>query len=238
MLTKTELLTAQADFGPLNHYFAQRSLSDLLDWGLATFGEKLVQVTSFGPTGMVILDQLVKLNPGQRIITVDTGFLFDETYALLAEIQGRYPIQLDIHRPGLTPKIQGQLYGPQLWTYNPDLCCHLRKVEPLQNALHDADAWLTGLRRDQSPTRAAIPFITWDTKYKMVKVNPLANWTREEVWAYIVKYNLPYNRLHDQGYASIGCTHCTHPTRKLTDERAGRWQGTAKIECGIHLSNG
>lgn len=231
------MFNSETDFSQLNHHFEERSLEDLLTWGLSIFGDKMVQVTSFGPTGMIILAHLARLSPGISIISIDTGFLFEETLALQEEVQQRYPVHLDIRRPFLTPKEQAHLYGPDLWKRNPDLCCQLRKVDPLQNALQDAEAWLTGLRRDQSPTRGNIPLISWDSKYNLLKLNPLATWTRKDVWTYITKHNVPYNVLHNQGYASIGCTHCTRPSINLSDERSGRWQGIQKIECGIHLQS-
>jgi phosphoadenosine phosphosulfate reductase len=226
---------ANTDFTESNCYFENRTLDELLTWSLAVFGDQLIQVSSFGPAGMVILDHLARLRPGCRVVTIDTGFLFPETYELWETVQRRYPIQLDIHRPNLTPALQSRAYQPQLWQTNPDLCCHLRKIVPLAKALQGASAWLTGLRRDQASTRHHLPLVMWDTKYELVKINPLAHWTRQQVWGYIVKHNIPYNSLHDQGYASLGCTHCTRPTTNATDERSGRWQGLAKTECGIHI---
>lgn len=228
--------TAQYDFSPLNTHFETRSLDDLLEWALATFGRKVAQVTSFGPTGMVILDRLAKLAPGIRIITLDTNFLFDETYALMEQVQQRYSIELDIRRSPLTPEAQATAYGPALWESAPDHCCHLRKVVPLGEVMGELDAWITGLRRDQSPTRTQMPLVTWDHKYDLVKLNPLAGWTRGQIWSYILEHNVPYNPLHDQGFASIGCTYCTHPTTNTADERSGRWKGRTKTECGIHLA--
>lgn len=227
---------AETDFSEINQYFAERPLNDLLAWSLATFGSRAALVTSFGPTGMVVLDHLAKLNPGVKIITIDTDFLFEETYALRERVQRRYPIQLEIRKSTLTPAVQAQLYQPQLWQVNPDLCCHLRKVIPLAEVLQGYDAWLTGLRRDQASTRTELPLVTWDTKHNLVKINPLANWSRSQVWNYLLENDVPYNYLHDLGYASIGCTHCTRPSNDPADERAGRWQDHDKVECGIHYS--
>ncbi|MCL4300842.1 MAG: phosphoadenylyl-sulfate reductase [Anaerolineae bacterium] len=228
--------SAETDFSEINHYFAERPLNELLVWSLATFGSKVALVTSFGPTGMVVLDHLAKLNPGVKVITIDTDFLFEETYALRERVQRRYPIQLEIRKSTLTPAVQAQLYQPQLWQVNPDLCCHLRKVIPLAEVLQGYEAWLTGLRRDQASTRTDLPLLAWDAKHNLVKINPLANWTRGQVWSYLLENDVPYNYLHDLGYGSIGCTHCTRPTSDPADERAGRWQGRDKIECGIHYS--
>jgi phosphoadenosine phosphosulfate reductase len=223
-----------SNFGDLNDYFAERPLDEFLSWCLSTFSERIAQVSSFGSAGMVLLDHLARLRPGIKVITIDTDFLFEETYALHEQVQGRYPIQLEIYKPTLTPEMQTKLFGPNLPQNNPNLCCHLRKVLPLQEALQGLDAWMTGLRRDQSSTRANLPLIMWDEKYQLVKINPLANWTRNQIWNYILEHRIPYNPLHDQGYASIGCTYCTSPTVNPTDERSGRWLGFDKIECGIH----
>jgi phosphoadenosine phosphosulfate reductase len=184
---------------------------------------------------MVILDRLAQVCPGLRVITVDTDFLFAETYALMEEIERRYHIHLEVHKSPLTPNIQAQVYHPNLWEVNPDQCCHIRKVLPLAGALEGLDAWISGLRRDQSNTRADLDLVAWNPKYNLVKINPLTYWTRGQMWSYILENKVPYNPLHDQGYASIGCTHCTHPTTNLGDERSGRWRGRQKTECGIHL---
>ena len=234
--TKLSPFNDQCDFQPINSHFAERSLMDLLRWSLSTFGDTIVQVTSFGPTGIVLLDHLARLRPGMRVITLDTGFLFPETHALLEEIRQRYAITLDVQRPAQTPEAQATGYGDKLWQSNPDQCCYLRKVLPLQAALDGVNAWFTGLRRDQSVTRANLHLVAWDANYDIVKLNPLAYWNRSTIWKYIMEHKLPYNKLHDRAYASIGCTHCTRPTTGQVDERAGRWQGRAKTECGIHLA--
>lgn len=235
-LLSTSPFTAETDFSEINRCFANCPLDDLLSWSLATFGAKAALITSFGPTGMVVLDHLARLSPGVKVITIDTDFLFEETYTLRERVQRRYPIQLEIRKSALTPAVQAQVYQPQLWQVNPDLCCHLRKVSPLTEVLDGLDAWLTGLRRDQSATRTDLPLVAWDKKNNLVKINPLATWTRSQVWTYLLENNVPYNHLHDQGYASIGCTHCTRPTANSADERAGRWQGSSKVECGMHYN--
>jgi phosphoadenosine phosphosulfate reductase len=235
-LTPVSPFNAQSDFSELNHHFEQCPPDDLLAWTLTTFEHKFALVTSFGPTGMVILDRLAKLSPGFRVITIDTDFLFKETYTLREQIQRRYPIQLEIRKSALTPAMQAEVYQPELWRANPDLCCQLRKVIPLQPALASLEAWITGLRRDQSSIRSDLPLITWDNKYSLVKINPLAHWTRGQVWSYLLDNDVPYNPLHDQGYGSIGCTHCTQPSGNSGDERAGRWPGSSKTECGIHYN--
>jgi phosphoadenosine phosphosulfate reductase len=235
MTSTTQLFSEKSDFTYLNRHLESRSLEDVLMWSLLTFGDKVAQVSSFGAAGMVVLDHLARLSPGMRVITVDTGFLFKESYDLIEQVQARYPIRLEIHRPTVTPEEQARLYGPQLWSVNADACCQLRKVVPLENALQDLDAWITGLRRDQASTRNKTPLVGWDNKYDMVKINPMANWSRNDVWSYVVENKVPYNSLHDQGYGSIGCTHCTLPATNPNDERSGRWRGQQKVECGIHL---
>jgi len=230
--------SAASDFDRINHHFAEKPLINLLEWSLKTFGDNIAQVTSFGPTGMVLMDHLARLGSGLRVITIDTRFLFPETYALLAEVQRRYPVQLDVRRPALTPEQQAKAHGPRLWETDPDLCCYLRKVLPLDEAMVGLAAWFAGLRRDQSATRMEMPLVGWDYKYGLVKITPLAGWTRAQVWEYIQKHNVPYNLLHDHGYASIGCIYCTIPSTSEADERSGRWHNHPKTECGLHLPAG
>jgi phosphoadenosine phosphosulfate reductase len=170
------------------------------------------------------------------VITVDTHFLFPETYALRAEILRRYDIQLDVRATAVTPEQQEQLYGSHLWELEPDVCCHLRKVTPLGDALAGLSAWISGIRRDQSPARAKAALVEWDDRHDLLKLNLLAGWTRSQVWEYIRAHGVPYNRLHDAGYTSVGCTHCTRPAQAVDDERSGRWRGRVKTECGLHLS--
>jgi phosphoadenosine phosphosulfate reductase len=231
---KGKLFSATSDLGDLNCQLAGYSLDELLQWGLSTFGDRLVQVTSFGPPGMVIVDHLARLNPGVKVITIDTGFLFAETYTLWEQIQQRYPIRLEICRPALSTAEQAFLDGARLWEQDPDQCCNLCKVLPLGGALAGMAAWITGVRRDQSASRAGTPLAEWDAQYQLLKLNPLAAWTRNRVWSYLREHDVPYNALHNLGYTSIGCIHCTRLPSNLADERSGRWQGHQKTECGLH----
>ncbi|MEM7032503.1 MAG: phosphoadenylyl-sulfate reductase [Chloroflexota bacterium] len=235
MSTTSSLFSQNSSFHALNQQFKNLSLTDCLNWTMWTFGDKVAQVTSFGPSGMIILDQLAKINPGVRVITLDTGYLFPETHDLWQEVERRFNIQLEVHKSEITPLVQTQHYGPELWRSAPDQCCYLRKVLPLEQALTGLEAWITGIRRDQSDTRSDAPLIAWDKKHQMVKLNPLAYWDQRQIWKYIYEHKLPYNRLHDQGYTSVGCAPCTQPATHLNDERSGRWQGQSKTECGIHL---
>jgi phosphoadenosine phosphosulfate reductase len=160
--------------------------------------------------------------------------LFPETYELRQRIEDKYQLKVIAHKPALSLSEQASQYGDELWKRNPDLCCKLRKLDPLKEALQDLDAWITGIRREQSVSRKNTTIVERDKRWGLIKVNPLAGWTRNEVWKYILKNQLPYNPLHDVGYPSIGCTHCTLPVREGEDERAGRWSGFAKTECGLH----
>jgi phosphoadenosine phosphosulfate reductase len=180
-----------------------------------------------------------RINPLVPMFYLDTDFLFPETYATrdrVIEQYGLKPVQVIQVKSLLTPQKQAESYGDALWTSNPDQCCQLRKVEPLTRVLKGYSAWITGIRRDQAPSRASAGLIEWDQKFRLVKVNPLARWSWTDVWSYIKIYEVPYNPLHDQDYPSIGCTHCTKPVMPGQDPRSGRWQGSAKTECGLHKS--
>ena len=178
---------------------------------------------------------LMKINSGVPVFYIDTEFLFPETYALRDEAAKRYGFQPLAFKTNLTPEMQAQHYGETLWTKDPDLCCELRKVRPTAQALGGKRAWIAGLRRDQGDSRKDIPIVSWDTKYDLVKINPLANWTDKQVWAYILGNRVPYNKLQDQGYPSIGCTYCTRAVAPGEDARAGRWPEFDKTECGINV---
>jgi phosphoadenosine phosphosulfate reductase len=173
------------------------------------------------------------------VFTLDTGLLFPETLALKKRLEEFFGLQIESLEPDLTVEEQADINGPELWKHNPDLCCTIRKVMPLRDKLTDLDCWITGLRRQQSDTRSQIGIIelySFDeaSGRDIVKLNPMANWAREDVWKYIRSHSIPYNPLHDQGFGSIGCQPCTRKTRDGESERAGRWTGFNKVECGIH----
>jgi len=205
----------------------------LLEWATRTF-PNITLACSFGAEDVVLVDMLQKISPATDIFYLDTDFHFKETYETRDRIEARYGIKVTRVSPRLTPEEQAAEYGGELWTRDPDLCCNLRKVEPLSRYLAKFDAWITGIRRDQAPTRAHAKKVEYDAKFGLVKCNPLASWTSEDVWAYIRANNVIYNPLHDQSYPSIGCAPCTRPVRPGEDPRAGRWSGTGKIECGLH----
>ena len=210
-------------------------LEKLLRWGLSEFNQSLAIAASFGAEDVVLIDQAAKLGTPFRVFTLDTDFLFPETYALIDTIEKRYGIQVERTHSEFAPAQQAAQYGERLWASQPDQCCQLRKVEPLRKKLSGLSAWVTGIRRDQAPTRAHTRKLEWDAKFGLVKINPIADWNWNQVWEYIRANDVPYNPLHDHNYPSIGCTYCTRPVQPGEDPRAGRWSGFNKTECGLHV---
>jgi phosphoadenosine phosphosulfate reductase len=231
--TPSPLPKGGPELDQLNRRLESLDLTAFLAWSHTTFGAGAGLVTSFGPSGLVILDHLLRLDAGARVITLDTQFLFAETYEQWEAVERRYGIRIEVVRPDVSPAAQEHQYGANLWSTEPDICCDLRKVRPMARAVAGLAAWYTGIRRDQSVGRGHTQLVAWDSRFALFKLSPLAGWTREQVWSYIRRHDLPYNRLHDQGYPSVGCTHCTRPAAGV-DERAGRWAGHAKTECGLH----
>jgi phosphoadenosine phosphosulfate reductase len=206
----------------------------VLAWGLACFRQQVAIASSFGLEDVVLIDMARSIVPAVDVFTLDTGFLFPETYDLIGRIEARYGVVVERIQPDLSPTGQAGKHGPSLWQRDPDLCCRIRKVEPLERKLGTLKAWVTGIRRAQSTTRASARKVEWDDRFGLVKLNPLADWTTEGLWDYIRAYDVPYNPLHERNYPSIGCTHCTRPVRPGEDPRAGRWSGFTKTECGLH----
>jgi phosphoadenosine phosphosulfate reductase len=202
---------------------------EVLAWAVEHHHPRLAAACSFQKEASVILDLLLDVEPQARFFTLDTGVLFSETYETWRRVEERYGVSVEVYE-GISLEQQAAEYGDALWARDPDACCGLRKVSPLQQALSTVDAWISGLRRDQSPTRAGTRKLAWDEAHGVWKLNPLADWTERDVWRYIAEHDLPYHPLHDQGYASIGCIHCTLPGA----DRVGRWAGSAKTECGLH----
>lgn len=205
------------------------SAEEVLARMVERFHPQLFLACSFQQEESVLIDLLLRIEPNARIFTLDTGVLFPETYETWRTMEQRYDTQFETFR-GMSLARQAADHGPELWKSNPDLCCAIRKVAPLREALSQVDAWTVGVRRDQAPTRANTPKIGWDSKHGIWKAAPLADWSDRDVWRYIHEHDLPYNPLHDRGYASIGCTHCTLPAA----DRSGRWAGNGKVECGLH----
>lgn len=207
---------------------------EIVGWAVDQFFPKLTMATAFGPEGCVILYLLSKIEPRTHVFNLDTGYQFPETLQLRDEIARRYGIEVELKRPETTVEQYEALHGGPLYKSNPDQCCFDRKISVLKQAAVGFNAWMSGIRRDQSPDRNKAAIVGWDKKFGLVKISPLANWTKNEVWKLITDQNIPYNPLHDQGYTSIGCFPCTRAVLFGEDERAGRWSGTAKKECGLH----
>ena len=194
----------------------------ILELLLEEFPDRVALSCSFQKEETVLLDMLFELEPGARVFAIDTHHLFPETYELWREVERRYGTTVE--------RFAGEPVEDGLWETNPDLYLAKAKLEPLNRALLDLDAWIAGVRRDQSPTRAGAPKLAWDEQHQLWKANPLADWTDDDCWAYIRERGLPYNALHDRGYESIGDTHSTIPGKG----REGRWAGTERTECGLH----
>ena len=206
----------------------------LLSWAFATYGDKVEIATGMGVEGMVLTDMAWRINPEVKVFTGDTEFLFPETYDLMDRVEKKYGIEIERLYAQLTPEEQERQYGAQLWARDPDQCCSIRKVEPLRRKLATLDAWVTAIRRNQTRERAGVRKVDWDSKFNLIKISPLADWTREMVWNYVFEHDVPYNPLHDRHYPSIGCTHCTRAIQPGEDARAGRWAAFGKTECGLH----
>ncbi|HXH07808.1 MAG TPA: phosphoadenylyl-sulfate reductase [Vicinamibacterales bacterium] len=214
---------------------------DLLRWALDTFGSRIALAASFGAEDVVLVDMLARLSREARVFTLDTGRLPQETYDLMDRIRERYALELEVFCPAAEAvESMVRRHGANLFYRSVELrklCCGVRKVEPLARALAGLDAWITGLRREQAPTRRRIARIEWDEEHGLLKLNPLADWTWDDVWAYIRRHDVPYNALHDRGYPSIGCACCTRAVAPGEDPRAGRWWWEADrsaTECGLH----
>jgi phosphoadenosine phosphosulfate reductase len=231
----------KANSAPINVWSNEDQVSpeswtaeQVLQWAFETYRNGVAIASGFGAEGIVTIDIAAQINPHPAVFTLDTGYLFPETLALIEKVERRYGIRVHRIASSVTPAAQAELYQPALWSRNPDLCCRIRKVEPLRRKLAGLRAWVTAIRQDQTLARQNARKIEWDSRFQLVKINPLADWTSEMVWSYIRTHRLDYNPLHDQGYPSIGCTHCTRPIKAGESPRAGRWSGLAKTECGIH----
>jgi phosphoadenosine phosphosulfate reductase len=206
-----------------------------LAWAFQQFErDEIALACSFGAEDVALVDMISRVKPGARVFYLDTNLLFPETYQTIERIKATYDVQLEQCLPLITLEEQARIQGEALWARTPDACCAIRKVEPLRRALSGLKAWITGIRREQAPTRANARPVEWDAKFGLVKINPLVAWKDGDVWAYIMAQQVPYNPLHDQGYPSIGCTHCTRAVQAGEDPRAGRWSGSDKTECGLH----
>jgi len=206
---------------------------DLLRWAHDEFGDKLCLTCSWQRQSSVLVHMVSELGLDLPVIELDTGLFFAETYETRDRLVERYGLKL-IRPEVLSVAEQHTQEGPNLWERDPDRCCHIRKVEPLEHALAPFDAWISGIRREQSPTRANARKVERSDRYGVWKIQPLVDWDTKRVQAYLHVNEVPYNPLHDAGYASIGCIPCTRPVEAGENERAGRWAGSDKLECGIH----
>ncbi len=211
------------------------SPQQIIEWAFNEFPGEITIATGFGVAGAALIDLAAKVKPQLNVFFLDTDFLFPQTYALRRRLEQRYGIEIRAFKSELTPEMQEQNYGAALWSRDPDLCCQLRKLEPLKEALHGYQAWMTAIRREQTSARAKARVVEWDERRSLVKVNPLVRWSKGDLWHYVLENDVPYNPLHNEGYLSIGCTHCTRAVQTGEDERAGRWAGFTKTECGLHL---
>ena len=234
MTATKQISVHQAEINLLAEHFESRSIEEILEWAVARYSPRLVMTSNFGVEGVVLMDHLMRVAPQIPVIYLNTGFQFPATDEVKERLRDRYKFNLIEARALLSVEEQAKIYGERLYETNSDLCCRIRKVEPLQRALAGVDGWLAALRRDQSPTRAGIKVVEWNERHQLAKIHPLARWTRSEIWSYIVKNDLPYNRLYDDGYTSIGCWPCTRQVVAGEHERSGRWAGSRKQECGIH----
>ena len=211
--------------------------AEIIRWAVDEFQPKLTMATAFGPEGMVIIHELAKIDRTVPIFNLDTGYQFQETLDLRDRVLQKYGIDIELRKPETSVEEYERMHNGPLYVNNPDQCCFDRKIKVLQRSAIGMYAWMSGIRRDQSADRARAPIVGWDKKFGLVKVSPLANWTKKDVWNLITKEDVPYNPLHDQGYTSIGCKPCTRAVMFGEDERAGRWSGFAKTECGLHTSD-
>jgi phosphoadenosine phosphosulfate reductase len=228
-LTSEEVASLAQHFEPLR-------AEELVEFASEAFGGRLVLTCSWQLGTSILVHMTRQVAPETRLVEIDTGLLFPETHAARERLVDHYGLEVETLRPLQTVEEQAATYGDALWARDPDRCCAMRKVAPLEQAIRDADAWLTGIRRDQTSARASAPKLVLDARRGVVKVQPLVDWSERDCWRYIYQNGIPYNELHDRGYPSIGCMPCTRAAGSGEDPRAGRWAGTGKSECGLHVA--
>lgn len=207
---------------------------EILRWAVERFAPKFTMATAFGPEGMTIIHMLAEIAPATPIFNLDTGYQFDETLELRERVKERYGLEVELKKPALSVEEYEKVNGGPVYLSDPNRCCFDRKLSLLHQAACGQHAWASAIRRDQSEDRSKAPIVGWDRKFQLVKVSPLANWTKKQVWSLITSHKIPYNPLHDRGYPSVGCRPCTRAVLAGEDERAGRWSGFKKTECGLH----
>jgi phosphoadenosine phosphosulfate reductase len=234
MSMATEEFVSVGNWADVNRRLAGANPREILEWAVDRFQPRLTMATAFGAEGCVLLHLLSEIDPKVRVFNLNTGYQFPETLELRDRLAARYGIEVELVSAESTVPEYEKLHGGPLYVSNSDQCCYDRKIVPLRRALAGYDAWITAIRADQSTDRASAQIAGVDPKFGLIKINPLLSWTRRDVWAFIATHHVPYNPLHDQGYASIGCWPCTRALALGEDERAGRWAGHAKTECGLH----
>lgn len=226
-----------AEIADANERLRSATPQEVLAWAAQRFHPRLLMATAFGAEGCCIIHMLAEIQPLTTVINIDTGYQFPETLELRERLAARYGIVVEYVRPELSvPEYEAEHGGP-LHPHRPDQCCHDRKVLPLRRAVRDRAplAWISAIRKDQTADRGKADVVQWDAKFELTKVNPLLNWTKKDVWGFVHKNDVPYNALHDRDYPSIGCWPCTRPVAAGEDDRAGRWAGKVKKECGLHV---
>jgi phosphoadenosine phosphosulfate reductase len=234
-MSMSEPLMSADEFSAANRLLTGRSPEEILRWAAERFGSRLTMATAFGAEGCCLIHMFAEIDPTIRIFNLETGYQFPETLELRERIKTRYGIEVEYVCPELNVEEYEQEHGGPLYRHRPDQCCYDRKILPLRRAVVGYDAWVSAIRRDQTADRQQADLVQWDAKFDLVKVNPLLFWTRKDVWNFIFKHEVPYNPLHDRDYPSIGCWPCTQPVGNGDDERAGRWAGRTKKECGLHV---
>lgn len=233
-----ELFRSSLPVAEISAKLEDHEASDIIAAAIAVYGKEVAVSTAFGAGGLCVMDLAQQFDPDVRTFYIDTGFGFEETDAVANKWVNERRLNLLRVLPQLTPEEQAAEHGDELWRSDPDRCCELRKIEPNNRALEGSRVWIAALRRDEASTRRRTPILSevqLPSGRTILKLSPIAGWTKKEVWKYILDHQLPYNELHDRGYPSVGCTHCTRPVREGGDEREGRWAGTNKVECGLHL---
>jgi phosphoadenosine phosphosulfate reductase len=222
------------EWADVNAKLASATPHEIMEWAVERFYPRLTMATAFGVEGCILMHLLAEIEPRVRVFNLDTGYQFPETLELRDRLAERYGIEVELIRAETTVAEYEAKHGGPLYVSHSDQCCYDRKIVPLRRALVGYDAWITAIRADQSSHRAAARIVGPDPKFGLVKVNPLLNWTRRDVWAFAVTHKVLYNPLYDRGFSSIGCWPCTRAVSASEDERAGRWAGQAKTECGLH----
>ncbi|MCC5943050.1 MAG: phosphoadenylyl-sulfate reductase [Balneolaceae bacterium] len=236
MEKKESALFTDNEIEQLNSRFENTGAEEILIWSVENFGDEIALGTGFGASGVILIHMVYKLQLPMKIFCLDTNLLFDETYALWKQLELRYGKKIESAATALSLSEQAAAYGNNLWKTDPDRCCHIRKVLPLQRYLSDKKAWISGIRKSQTEHRRNAQKIERDALNNVIKINPLLNWTDSMIWDTIHQNDIPYHRLYDEGYPSIGCRPCTAPANGNGSPRAGRWENLEKTECGIHLN--